>query len=80
ICKAHATGFSTFSSPNPPHPDWGAEFGSGFFAARSRHPGGVNVAMCDGSVRFVNDTIDRQTWWRLGSMNDGGAELPRDPM
>ena len=78
LCKAHATGFSTFSTPNPSHPDWGAEFGSGFFAARSRHPGGVNVALCDGSVRFTSDTIDRQAWWKLGSMNDGGNDLPRD--
>jgi prepilin-type N-terminal cleavage/methylation domain-containing protein/prepilin-type processing-associated H-X9-DG protein len=29
-------------------------------AASSFHPGGVNVAMCDGSVRFIKDTID--TW------------------
>ena len=76
MSKAHATGFTTFSSPNPPYPDWGAEFGSGFFAARSRHPGGVNVALADGSVRFVNDSINRREWWRLGSMNDGGAILP----
>lgn len=24
----------------------------------SRHPGGVNISMCDGSIRFVSDTID----------------------
>ncbi|GIW87004.1 MAG: hypothetical protein KatS3mg108_1328 [Isosphaeraceae bacterium] len=29
-------------------------------AASSFHPGGLNVAMCDGSVRFIKDTID--TW------------------
>ena len=26
--------------------------------ARSMHPGGVFVALCDGSVRFINDYID----------------------
>ncbi|MDO5309722.1 MAG: DUF1559 domain-containing protein [Planctomycetia bacterium] len=79
ICKGHATTFSCFDAPNPNHPDWGAEFGSGFFAARSRHSGGVNVAMCDGSVRFVADTVERNAWRQLGSMNDGGAALPCDP-
>jgi prepilin-type processing-associated H-X9-DG protein len=40
-------------------------------AARSRHPGGVNVAFCDGSVRFVVDTIHADTWKGLGTMNQG---------
>jgi prepilin-type processing-associated H-X9-DG protein len=31
-------------------------------AARSRHPGGVNVSMCDGSVRFVSETISQGVW------------------
>ena len=31
-------------------------------AARSRHAGGVNAAMCDASVRFVTDGIDLRTW------------------
>lgn len=42
--------------------------------ARSRHPGGVNVAMVDGSVRFVSQTIDVDTWRALGSRN--GGETP----
>ena len=36
-------------------------------AARSRHAGGVNVALCDGSVRFVTDTIDIFTWRALST-------------
>ena len=44
-------------------------------AARSRHTGGVNAAMCDASVRFVIDGIDLPTWRALatreGADNDG---------
>ena len=40
-------------------------------AARSRHTGGVNVAMCDGSIRFVSDNLNLQTWQALGTMNGG---------
>jgi prepilin-type processing-associated H-X9-DG protein len=32
----------------------------GLTSATSFHPGGVNVAFCDGSVHFIKDTID--TW------------------
>ena len=42
--------------------------------ASSRHPGGVNVGMCDGSVRFVNDTIDGRTWAKL--LTPAGNQLP----
>jgi len=40
----------------------------GAFAARSRHAGGVTVALADGSVRFVDDAIDISAWRRLGSI------------
>ena len=40
-------------------------------AARSRHPGGVGVVMCDGATRFVTETVSLTTWQRLGHMNDG---------
>jgi prepilin-type N-terminal cleavage/methylation domain-containing protein/prepilin-type processing-associated H-X9-DG protein len=35
--------------------------------ASSNHPGGVNMAMGDGSVKFVKNTIGQLTWWALGS-------------
>ena len=40
-------------------------------AARSRHTGGVNVLLGDGSVRFVRDSIANVTWRALGTMNGG---------
>ena len=39
----------------------------------SVHPGGVNMAMGDGSVRFIKNTINLYTWWALQTM--GGAEV-----
>ncbi len=39
-------------------------------AARSNHPGGVNVAMCDASVQFVVDDVDLATW-RAASTSRG---------
>jgi prepilin-type processing-associated H-X9-DG protein len=37
------------------------------YGARSKHPGGVNVAMCDGSARFVSDDINLVTWRALST-------------
>jgi prepilin-type N-terminal cleavage/methylation domain-containing protein/prepilin-type processing-associated H-X9-DG protein len=31
----------------------------------SRHPGGVNVAFCDGSTHFIQDTIDGIVWSKI---------------
>jgi prepilin-type N-terminal cleavage/methylation domain-containing protein len=70
------TGFMTFSSPNPNHPDWSTSNGIGFFAARSLHTSGVNAALADGSVNFVSNSVDNKNWQRMGSRNDGGANLP----
>jgi len=37
--------------------------------ASSRHSGGVNVGLCDGSVKFVKGSINNQTWWAVGTRN-----------
>jgi prepilin-type N-terminal cleavage/methylation domain-containing protein/prepilin-type processing-associated H-X9-DG protein len=42
-------------------------------AARSRHPGGVNSLFCDGSVKFIKDSINASAWQALGSSN--GSEI-----
>jgi len=40
-------------------------------ASRSRHTGGVQSLLADGSVRFVSENVDKFTWRRLGSSEDG---------
>jgi prepilin-type processing-associated H-X9-DG protein len=44
------------------------------FALRSQHPGGVNVSLCDGSVRFVKDSVSLQIWRGLSTSR--GSEVP----
>ena len=44
-----------------------------YASPRSRHPGGVNTVFCDGSVHFVQDSIDTTTWRALGWIADGQA-------
>jgi prepilin-type processing-associated H-X9-DG protein len=39
--------------------------------ASSNHPGGVNVALIDGSVRFIKNSISPQTWWALSTKAGG---------
>ena len=44
---------------------------SAYAGARSRHSGGVNALMCDGSVRFVKNTVSMPTWLGLNTINGG---------
>jgi prepilin-type processing-associated H-X9-DG protein len=45
--------------------------------ASSYHTGGANVVFCDGSVRFVRENVDRNTWMAAESRN-GGETLSLD--
>ena len=47
---------------------------NGYAAARSHHPGGVNVVYGDGHVAFANDEIDVDTW-RYLSTRAGGETI-----
>ena len=49
-----------YGRPDNNHPQ-------GALTASSRHAGGVNVMMMDGSVRFIKDSITPQTWWAVGT-------------
>lgn len=48
---------------------WGGM--DGIVTVSSQHPGGVNVCFGDGSVRFVKDSVNLQTWWAIGTRNAG---------
>ncbi len=56
---AMISGFTTILSPNSPNCaiDRG-EWSWGIFPPDSFHPGGVNAALADGSVRFIAETIN----------------------
>ena len=43
----------------------------GSMAARSAHIGGVNLARCDGSVGFVDESMTPTAWQAIGSRNGG---------
>ncbi len=49
---------------------------NGAYAARSRHPGGVNVTMGDGAVKFVSETVDLGIW-RAASTIKGPSNEPQ---
>jgi prepilin-type N-terminal cleavage/methylation domain-containing protein len=49
------------------------------YAARSRHPGGVNAAMASGSVQFVKDSVQLPVW-RMLSTAAGAEVISVDPL
>ncbi|MHB8902163.1 MAG: DUF1559 family PulG-like putative transporter [Thermoguttaceae bacterium] len=72
--------FNTVAPPNWKHVTccMGTGFGyacdrDGIVPARSLHPGGVNCAMGDASVRFISETLDLVTWQNAGAREDGNA-------
>ncbi len=50
---------------------FGCADGGNATRASSRHTGGVNAVMCDGSVRFVTNGVDPVTWFNLFSVRGG---------
>ena len=57
VPNARSCGFFTIGRANMP--------------PSSRHVGGVNVALCDGSVRFVSENVDRSIWRAVGTRAGG---------
>jgi prepilin-type processing-associated H-X9-DG protein len=58
-----------------PYPTYDIAYG--FITARSYHPGGINVTMTDGSVRFVKDSINPTIWYAIAS-RQGGEVISSD--
>ena len=80
--EPRCTSYTHYYVPNDPvNPDCASDYpgtgsvldysGHGLSTARSRHPGGVNVWLCDGSVRFVQNSISLPTWQALATRANG---------
>ncbi len=76
---AFNTWFFSSVGPNSPVPDCGVnvDLGTGVFAARSYHPGGVNAVMGDGSVHWFSSTISLELWRALSTR--AGREIATVP-
>ncbi len=60
------------------HYNTSMEEGDFVVSASSNHSEGVNLALVDGSVRFVSDSVSREVWWAVGSRDDGRIESLSD--
>ena len=79
----NASAFSTYYPPNTkandlidlcvnsPQKNLPCATGGAVLSSRSRHTGGVNVCLGDGSCSFIRESIDPTTWMNLGPINDG---------
>jgi prepilin-type N-terminal cleavage/methylation domain-containing protein/prepilin-type processing-associated H-X9-DG protein len=64
--------YGAFLPPNSkvPSTNW---MNHGFYGAYSYHSGGVNTVLADGSVRFVSETINYETWKAAATIS--GTEI-----
>ena len=51
----------------------GGSTGVGIYGAHSKHTGGAQALMGDGTVKFISETINLQTWRNLGNRADGNV-------
>lgn len=73
LAEPEHTTFNTCLTPNYSYPSatsWNAD-GAACMALRSKHTGGVHILLADGSVRFLGNNIDWQTYQYLGNRADG---------
>ena len=89
IMMSAFTLFSAYDTPNAgidqlqdlciniANPDMPCNHRSAFYyytiSARSRHPGGVNAGLCDGSIRFVSSNVSLAVWRVASNTQSGGT-------
>jgi prepilin-type N-terminal cleavage/methylation domain-containing protein/prepilin-type processing-associated H-X9-DG protein len=66
--------YNHWLTPNSPNPDCIRHSNPAWKAARSRHGDGVNILNCDGSVRYVRNTIT-EAIWRATATRAGGESM-----
>lgn len=66
------SGYNSLLPPNNPC-WWPQQYGRMVAPATSRHLGGVNVLLGDGSVQFISNGIDADVWTALHTRNGGEA-------
>jgi prepilin-type N-terminal cleavage/methylation domain-containing protein/prepilin-type processing-associated H-X9-DG protein len=67
------TRYHSILTPNRPSCNFGSDDWNGqlVVTATSRHPGGVNLMLADGSVRFIKETVSQAVWQALGTIAGG---------
>jgi prepilin-type N-terminal cleavage/methylation domain-containing protein/prepilin-type processing-associated H-X9-DG protein len=78
--------YNHYYLPNSKAPDcMGVQLGGGvqlqftpygWRTARSNHPGGVNLSMADGSLQFIDDSIDPQIWKAMATTSGEESGAP----
>jgi prepilin-type processing-associated H-X9-DG protein len=74
--RSGQTRYSHVMTPNTWSCDYGgnnSDSDQNAITASSRHSGGVNTLMMDGSVKFVKDSISPNIWWAISTM--AGSEV-----
>jgi prepilin-type N-terminal cleavage/methylation domain-containing protein/prepilin-type processing-associated H-X9-DG protein len=69
--------YNHYLTPNADRPDCIVYHNPGWKAARSFHPGGVNLLCCDGHVIFTKNSIDPRIWQAI-STRAGGEVVSAD--